>query len=252
MKFYTLLILILILLLIFKLNYYKENYDGVVRDIDNIEDCADLASSIYDVSAFGYDPIQNNCYISKTSLSRPPIQIHPYHNEFKITDRICNKNTFIRNSREDITSNKTRNNSLIANRIYDCYINRDNPNENTTQYYFEKNKPGIIINNTDDPEKLSVTEYKMFDIDWPIEKRELNDIDLSYSINSSKKNELKREIDNITWKPKVNIGTPSENPLDVYDDSNNKNLFKLNKNTCVEQIKFELPSYSEIYYKKLI
>ncbi len=251
MKFYKIMIIIIILLLLFELKSYKENYDGVVRDIANIEDCADIASSLYDVSAFGYDPIDNNCYISKTSLTGPPIQIHPYHNEFKITDRICNKYNFLRKSREDITTSKSRTNSLIANRIYDCYINKQNVNENTTQYYFEKNKPLKILNSNEDLEKLSVTEHGMFDIDWPIEKRELNDIDISYSINSNKKNETKRDINYILWNPKIKIETPSENPLDVYTDKNNFNLFKIDKNKCIETINFEKPSYLNIYDMKL-
>jgi hypothetical protein len=255
MKSYKIILIIIIVIILFKLTSYKENYDGVIRNIENIEDCADLASSIYDVSAFSYDPVFNNCYISKTSLSRPPIQIHPYHNEFKITDRICNKNNFIRKSRENITTTKMKTNNLIANRLYDCYINKGNANDNTTQYYFEKNKPGIIINNNNNNnnvEKLSVTEYKMFDIDWPVEKRELNDINVSYSINALNKTEIKKEIDGITWKPKINIPRPVKGPFDLYDDSNNKNLFKIDKNKCIETVHFEKPSYLDIYDKKLI
>ncbi len=251
MKLYTILILFIIIILLIKLKNHKENYDGVIRDIENIEDCADLASSIYDVSAFGYNEVDKNCYISKTSLSKPPLQIHPYHNEFKKTDKICNKYNFLRKSREDITTSKTNKNAMIANRIYDCYTDKQNANENTIQYYFEKNKPAIIINNTEDLEKLSITEYNMFDIDWPVEKRELNDIDLSYSLNIVDRNEIKREIDNIKWEPKIKIGTPVKTPLDLYDDSGNKNLFKIDKNKCVEQIKFDPPSYSNLYYAKL-
>jgi hypothetical protein len=251
MKSYIFLLLLLILLLIFKLNSYKENYDGAARNVENIEDCADIASSIYDVSAFGYDGIGNNCYISKTSLTRPPMQIHPYHNEFKITDKICNKKKFLKKSDEKLTTSELKNNSLIENRLYDCYINKENAYDNITQYYFEKNKSKEIINNND-LEKLSITKYKMFDIDWPVEKRELNDIKVSYTIDSSNKKNIKKEINDIIWKPKINIGTPIKNPLDLYDDTNNKNLFKINKNTCIEQIKFEPTSYLNIYYEKLI
>jgi hypothetical protein len=251
MKIYKIIIIIIILLLLFELRSYKENYDGVVREIPNIEDCADIASSLHDVSAFGYDPIDNNCYISKTSLTRPPIQIHPYHNEFKITDKVCNKYIFLRKSREDITTSNTKTNSLIANRIYDCYINKENVNENTTQYYFEKNKPASILNSNEDLEKLPVTAHGMFDIDWPTEKRELNDIDISYSINSVNKDEIKRDIDDIIWNPKIKIGNPSENPLDVYTDKGNFNLFKVDKNKCIETVNFEKPTYLDIYDVKL-
>ncbi len=252
MKLYKIIIIIIIIFLIlYELKSYKENYDGVVRDISTIEDCGDIASSLYDVSAFGYDPIDNNCYISKTSLTRPPIQIHPYHNEFKITDRICNKYNFLRKSREDITTMKSKTNSLIANRIYDCYINKQNVNENTTQYYFEKDKPAKVLNSNDDFEKLSVTGHGMFDIDWPTEKRELNDIDISYSINAVNKNEIKRDIDDIMWNPKIKIEQKEKNPLDVYTDKDNFNLFKIDKNKCIETINFEKPSYLDIYDMKL-
>lgn len=251
MKIYKIIIIIIILLLLFELRSYKENYDGVVREIPNIEDCADIASSLYDVSAFSYDPIDNNCYISKTSLTRPPIQIHPYHNEFKITDRVCNKYIFLRKSREDITTSNTKTNSLITNRIYDCYINKDNVHENTTQYYFEKNKPVSMLNSNEFLEKLPVTEHGMFDIDWPTEKRELNDIDISYSINSVNKNELKRDIDDIIWNPKIKIGEPLKDPLDLYTDKDNFNLFKVDKNKCIETVNFEKPTYLDIYDVKL-
>jgi hypothetical protein len=251
MKLYTILILFIIIILLIKLKNHKENYDGVIRDIKNIEDCADLASSIYDVSAFGYNEVDKNCYISKTSLSKPPLQIHPYHNEFKKTDKICNKYNFLRKSREDITTSKSKTNSLIANRIYDCYINKQNANENTIQYYFEKNKPAKILNSNEDLEKLSVTEHGMFDIEWPSEKRELNDIDISYSINAINKNEIKRDIDDILWNPKIKIGNTLQNPLDVYTDKNNFNLFKIDKNKCIETINFEKPSYLNIYDMKL-
>jgi hypothetical protein len=251
MKIYKIIIIIIILLLLFELRSYKENYDGVVREIPNIEDCADIASSLHDVSAFSYDPIDNNCYISKTSLTRPAIQIHPYHNEFKITDKVCNKYIFLRKSRQDITTSNTKTNSLITNRIYDCYINKNNVSENTTQYYFEKNKPANMLNSNEYLQKLPVTEHGMFDIDWPTDKRELNDIDISYSINSVNKNEIKRDIDDIIWNPKIKIGEPLKDPLDVYTDKDNFNLFKVDKNKCIETVNFEKPKYLDIYDMKL-
>jgi hypothetical protein len=250
MKLYTFLILIIIIIIFFKLTTYKENYDGVIRNVSSIEDCADIASSVYDVSAFGYDPVDNNCYISKTSLTKPPIQIHPYHNEFKVTDKICNKYIFLKKSREDITTNGTKTNSLIANRLYDCYTNTQNGDDNSIGYYFEKNKPAKLVDSRDELEKLSVTKHNMFDINWPTEKKELNDINILYSINVDKKI-INSDIYNISWNPKIKSSPTLQNPLDVYSDKDNFNLFKLNKNKCIETVKFENPSYFDIYYKKL-
>lgn len=253
MKLYTFLILIIIIIIFFKLTTYKENYDGVIRNISSMEDCGDIASSLYDVSAFGYDVVDNNCYISKTSLTKPPIQIHPYHNEFKTTDKICNKYIFLKKSREDITTNDTKTNSLIANRLYDCYTNTQNGDENSIGYYFEKNKPAKLIDSRDELEKLSVTKSNMYDIDWPTEKKELNDIDILYSIDIDiiNKNIINSDIYNISWNPKVKINEPLKSPYDMYSDKDNINLFKIKKNKCIETVKFENPSYLNIYDKKL-
>ena len=146
-----LIIILFIILLILLMKYnIKEEYDGHIRNINNIEDCANIASSLYDVTAFGYD-ISGNCYVSKKSLTRPPNQIHPYHNKFKITDTICNKINYIRND-YDL---KDKNN-LISNRLYECYLNNNIlKDSNSELIYFQKNKPLKKINK----ENVSLLPY---------------------------------------------------------------------------------------------
>ena len=111
--FIKIVILVIIILLfvnlakILDIKNNKENYDGRILNINSTEDCADIASSIYDVSAFSYNDDDKKCFLSKTSLSRPPIQIHPYHNDFKRTDKICNKMNYIRHSGDVKIDNST-------------------------------------------------------------------------------------------------------------------------------------------------
>jgi len=199
-----LLFIILILIIIFLLNYSdtilnkKEYYDGIVRNITSIEDCADIASSIYDVGGFSYDPSNNNCYPSKTSLTRPPIQIHPYHNDFKTTDIICNKTLYAKNSELNFD------NIIIGNRLYECYKNDSKIKDDIDTYYFQKNKPKQLIIRQDIA-GLPFTKHNFFRIDWPINKDEMNDINIK--ITKKKNKIIPREsetiIESIDWEPKI-------------------------------------------------
>jgi hypothetical protein len=240
MKFKIFLILILIFLIIYLFNNYNENYDGRIRNIKYIEDCADIASSIYGVSAFAYDDLSNNCYISKTSLTKPPIQIHPYHKNFKINDKICNKVNFILGE-----AHNSNQNNLIANRLYMCYNNNLQLDDNIDQIYFEKNKKAKIIK-YEELSKLPFVQQKFFQIDYPTERRELNDIDIEYQINK----EIK-EIKNIKWEPSIVIKEPKKNPLNIYDDKNNPNLFKIKKNTCIDTFIFKKNNDLDKYYSEI-
>jgi len=199
-----LLFIILILIIIFLLNYSdtilnkKEYYDGIVRNITSIEDCADIASSIYDVGGFSYDPSNNNCYPSKTSLTRPPIQIHPYHNDFKTTDIICNKTLYAKNSELNFD------NIIIGNRLYECYKNDSKIKDDIDTYYFEKNKPKQLIIRQDIA-GLPFTKHNFFRIDWPINKDEINDINVKITKKKNKNipSESETIIESIDWEPKV-------------------------------------------------
>jgi len=198
------IIILILIILVFKLNINIENYDGRVSDINGIEKCADICSSIYDVSAFAYD-VSGNCYISKTSLSRPPIQIHPYHKNFKPTDIICNKVNFIRTDRD--LNDK---NNVISNRLYNCYINDSVlKDENSELYYFEKGKNALKINR-EDVANLPYDKEKMFKIDWPKNRKELSDIDISYN---------DKGIKDIYWEPAVESKVIKDNPYRVYENN---------------------------------
>jgi len=216
------IIFIIVIFLVIYLLPYKEDYDGRVKNISTIEDCADIASSIYQTSAFAYNPDTKSCYISKTSLTRPPIQIHPYHNDFKISDIICNKLNYIQNS-----ENKYKNN-MIANRYYYCYNNTVNIDDNIDQYYFEQYKPKKLIS-YEDPTELHINNHDLFKIDWPIEKSQMNDIRITYDDTGDNNKKIKK----ITWNPMVEIIEPKKSVYDIYDDKNNFSLFKIKENTCL-------------------
>lgn len=214
------IIILILIILVFKLNINIENYDGRASDINGIEKCADICSSIYDVSAFAYD-VSGNCYISKTSLSRPPIQIHSYHKNFKPTDIICNKVNFIRTERD--LNDK---NNVISNRLYNCYINDSVlKDENSELYYFEKGKKALKINR-EDVANLPYDKEKMFRIQWPKNRKELSDIDISYN---------DKGIKDIYWEPAVESKVIKDDPYRVYENNFDfKNTYQfciLNKNS---------------------
>jgi hypothetical protein len=209
------IIILILIILVFKLNINIENYDGRVSEINKIENCANICSSIYNVSAFAYD-VNGNCYISKTSLSRPPIQLHPYHKNFKPTDIICNKVNFIR-SKKDLNDK----NNVISNRLYNCYINDSVlKDENSELYYFEKDKKALKINR-EDITKLPYDKEKMFKIDWPKNRKELSDIDISYDNTT---------IKDIYWEPAIESKVIKNDPYRVYENNYD---FKNTYQTCI-------------------
>jgi hypothetical protein len=193
-KYILLIFIFLIIFVLFKYNEY-EYYDGIVKNIESIEDCADITSSIYDVSAFSYNPNDKTCFPSKTLLTRPPIQVHPYHNNFKLDDIICNKTLYAKNPEMNYDQ------ILIGNRLYQCYNNTSKIDDDYDLYYFQKNKQKQLIT-YQDIGKLSITKHNFFNIDWPTNKDELNDIVV-------KMHKIKPEIqpktiiDSITWEPKI-------------------------------------------------
>ncbi len=198
---YSFILILFALLILLILGKSNENYDGRIKQIDTIEKCADIASSLYDVSAFGYDNT-GNCYVSKTSLSRPPIQIHPYHNDFKITDIICNKLNYIRNN-DDLRDK----NNVISNRLYMCYLNDSKlRDDNYELIYFQKNIKAKKINR-EDISKLPYDKENMFKIDWAKNMEELNDI--VYSNNT------------ITWDPAVYSPDKVYDPYEAYIERTN-------------------------------
>lgn len=205
-KYILLIIIFIIIFILIKYNEY-EYYDGIITNISSIEDCADITSSIYDTFAFGFNKTDKTCFPSKTLLTRPPIQVHPYHNNFKLDDIICNKTLYAKNPEMNF------NNVLIGNRLYKCYNNKSNLDDDYDTYYFEKNKEKKLIT-YQDINKLPITKHNFFNIDWPINKDELNDInvkmrkikaqsELENKQNSKQKSETITIIDSIDWIPKV-------------------------------------------------
>jgi hypothetical protein len=181
----------------------KENYDAIAKNIDNIEKCADIASSIYGVGAFGYNYDSQNCYVAKTSISMPVINTHPYHNFYKDSDRVCNKTLFMLNQ------NAIAADTMIGNRLYKCYNNKANQDHDYDYFYFEKNKPEKLIT-YQDPDRLPITYHNFFDIDWPKNKSEMNDLDVRFGDNMSTRDFYGDKIitgptDNIdiSWKPNM-------------------------------------------------
>lgn len=232
---YIVILLIILIILINLVNYNdnkKEKYDGRIKRIETIEDCADIASSIYDVSAFAYNDISKKCYISKTPLIRPPLQTHPYHNDFKLDDKICNKTNYIRGELDTFN-----NDNMIDNRLYLCYNNTINIDDNIDQIYFEKNKKAQLLNYRD-LGNLSTERHNFFNIDWATNRKELNDIEIKYDVKLEDNIE-KKDIIDIVWKPAIKEDIKEENVYDIYTDKNNYNLFNINKmnNKNIKNIK---------------
>jgi hypothetical protein len=196
-------LLIIFIIFVFIFTNKCEYYDAKSSNIQTIEDCADIASSIYSTAAFTYNPQSKNCFISKTQLTYPIIDDFPYQRFSKIDDIICNKRLPIINQKD------IANNTMIENRLYECNHNNKYSNNRTakTTYYFEKNKPIKEItlqrNNT-----LPITYHNMFHIDWPSRSSELNDLDIEFGQRNTKRQNFGEKIVNgpadnlfINWKP---------------------------------------------------
>ena len=127
---YNILILLLLIIIIVFYNKQYENYDAIARNIDSIEKCADITSSIYSTAAFGYNPKNKNCYVSKTQLTYPIIEDFPYHGFSKPSDIICNKRLAIINQK-DIADD-----TMILNRLYECDHNKYSTNANAKTTFY--------------------------------------------------------------------------------------------------------------------
>ena len=183
----------LIIIIIFLYNNQKqEHYNLLTTNIDNIDKCADIASSIYGIAGFAYNPQNQNCYLSKKLVIQPKDLTKssivgmdlliddslsafnlPYYGLSNQKDIICNKRLPILNQK-DIT-----NDTIIENRIYECDFNKFNKkfDANITMY-FEKNKPGKELK-LQHIYQLPFTYHNMFYIDTndivrPSELRKLN------------------------------------------------------------------------------
>lgn len=157
-------IIILIIIIIYLLINEKEGYDGRISNILYIEDCADIASSIYGISSFNYNPAEKKCYVSRKPQIKPPL-LSAYSHEYNSNNLMCNKEVFMR-SLSDIS-----NSSLIANRLYTCYTK----NNYDSLVYFQKNKILKPIDKTD-INKLGNTVHNFNEVELPTSQNEIKDL----------------------------------------------------------------------------
>jgi hypothetical protein len=113
----------IIILIVFLINiylYYKlknnriEKYDGRINNIESVNRCAAICSSVLGASGFAYDPTTLNCYISKYPITSPPIP-SPYTSEYKFTNIYCNK------FRPIVSEQGLNTDAYVDNRVYNCY-----------------------------------------------------------------------------------------------------------------------------------
>jgi hypothetical protein len=84
------IVILILLVILFLFKNKKENYDARISNVNNIEKCANICSSIYGCSGFAYNSSNNKCYVSKYPITSPPIP-SLYSNEFQKTNTYCNK-----------------------------------------------------------------------------------------------------------------------------------------------------------------
>jgi hypothetical protein len=164
---YIIISFLIFILLIFIILLSKESYDGRISNISYIEDCADIASSIYGISSFIYNASNKKCYVSKTPQIKPPLP-SAYSFESNPNNLMCNKELFMR-SESDISDS-----TFIGNRLYTCY-DKDNYD---SLVYFQKNKKMKTIDKTD-INKLSYTRHKFNKVVLPTSKSELKDLNVT-------------------------------------------------------------------------
>ncbi len=154
----------MLIMLIIILNNYSDSYDGRISGINYIEDCADIASSIYGISSFSYDGNKKKCYISKTPQIKPALPA-AYSFEYDPNNIMCNKRLFLR-SASDISDL-----SYIENRLYDCY----DINNYSYLNYFEKNKQMKLIDDKN-ISKLNYTPHNFNQIILPTSRNDMRDL----------------------------------------------------------------------------
>lgn len=163
-KYFYIIILTLIFILLIN---NKEGYDGRISNVVYIEDCADIASSIYGIASFIYNGAEKKCYISRNPQIKPPL-LSAYSYEYDPKNIMCNKEVFMR-SLSDISDS-----NLIANRLYTCY-DKDNYD---SLIYFEKNKILKTIDKTD-INKLGYTYHNFNEVSLPTSQSEIKDLSVS-------------------------------------------------------------------------
>lgn len=158
---------------------YIENYDGRISNI-TLTECGTECTNGYDCTGFAYKPINNICYLSKTSILGKPEDTKPYHDEYTKLDTRCNKINKMKDS--DFINELT----LSRNSVYMCSDGENNIN-NKMQYANlgasaltipahdggSLSRDGIV--NPRGYEDIAPTnvKYDMHDIKWTDGKKEL-------------------------------------------------------------------------------
>lgn len=192
-----LLIIIVCVYYIFIIPLNKiENYDGRISGI-NKEMCGKFCTETVGCQAFGYDNINNKCY-----LSERPILYQPagsiYSQEYDIDQSRCNKIDPIREDIDDI--NNLDDEELRRNMLYSCQEMENG------DYNFYKISNGNIehivkTNTTNDTMansfmKTEYEKYPLFRIKWPNYRKDLNINDMY--------NKERNKLDNYTIFEKSN------------------------------------------------
>ena len=159
-KIIILIVIVLIILFLFKNK--KENYDARISNVNNIEKCANICSSIYGCGGFAYNSENNKCYVSKYPLTSPSLP-SLYSNEFKKSNIYCNKALPIIS---DISINEDL---YVDNKVYNCYTQNA---QNLGKKYYDINKPEkqIYFN---DLYGLKSEPYNIQNLEWPTEQVDL-------------------------------------------------------------------------------
>lgn len=168
------IIIFLFIIIIFFLNNKKEHnkkehYDARILDVNEIERCANICSSVYGCGGFAFDSNNKKCYISKYPLTGPPIPSQ-FSDGYNKNNIYCNKTL-------PILSDISINNDLyVDNKIYDCYTKNA---EELGKKYFDIGKKQTDIQ-TNDVYGLKSDSYKIQDITWPTSQTDIKFDDLNY------------------------------------------------------------------------
>jgi hypothetical protein len=158
----VIILILIVLIILFLFKNKKENYDARISNVDNIEKCANICSSIYGCGGFAYNSNNNKCYVSKYPLASPSIP-SLYSNEFQKSNIYCNKAL-------PIISDISINNDLyVDNKVYNCYT--QNAQDLGKKYYdFGKPEKQIYFN---DLYGIKSEPYNIQKLEWPTEQVDL-------------------------------------------------------------------------------
>jgi hypothetical protein len=141
-----------------------EHYDLQIQNITPTE-CGTQCTEGLNCAGFAYKPIENTCYLSKTSILGSPME-SLYSTNYSKLDRRCNKINKITNSKriDGIT--------LTQNSIYVC---SDGENNTATEFQYANGGASSLdgtkttVYDTADKDKLvpENVKYKVHDIIWP-------------------------------------------------------------------------------------